>query len=70
MFGIFGMAEAVNLLMERGACRGAMAMTMRPTSSWLSHLGPPSEWVARRGQAHAWGSRALLHAQGTQRGQG
>jgi YjjI family glycine radical enzyme len=64
MFGIFGMAEAVNLLMEKGGLPWRYGHDDEANQLGYRISARLSEWVARRGQAHAWGSRALLHAQG------
>ena len=64
MFGIFGMAEAVNLLMEKGGLPWRYGYDDEANQLGYRISARLSEWVARRGQTHAWGSRALLHAQG------
>ncbi|MDX7873069.1 YjjI family glycine radical enzyme [Aeromonas caviae] len=64
MFGIFGMAEAVNLLMEKGGLPWRYGHDDEANQLGYRISARLSEWVARRSQTHAWGSRALLHTQG------
>ncbi len=64
MFGIFGMAEAVNLLMEKGGLPWRYGHDDEANQLGYRISARLSEWVARRGQTHAWGGRALLHSQG------
>lgn len=64
MFGIYGMAEAVNLLLEKEGLAGRYGH-----DEGANHLGHRisallSLYVTGRAQPHAWGGRALLHAQG------
>lgn len=64
MFGIFGMAEAVNLLMEKGGLPWRYGHDDEANQLGYRISARLSEWVVRRGQTHAWGGRALLHSQG------
>ncbi|WP_421272517.1 YjjI family glycine radical enzyme [Aeromonas taiwanensis] len=61
MFGIYGMAEAVNLLMEQAGRYGHDEEANRLGHRISARL---SELVRARPQSHAWGGRALLHSQG------
>ncbi|WP_439843016.1 YjjI family glycine radical enzyme [Aeromonas taiwanensis] len=61
MFGIYGMAEAVNLLMEQAGRYGHDEEANRLGHRISARL---SELVRARHQSHAWGGRALLHSQG------
>ncbi|MGR1199104.1 YjjI family glycine radical enzyme [Aeromonas hydrophila] len=64
MFGIYGMAEAVNLLMDKenlperyGRDEEANQLSYRISAQLARH-------VSETPQRHAWGGRALLHSQG------
>lgn len=64
MFGIYGMAEAVNLLMDKenlperyGRDEEANQLGYRISAQLARH-------VSETPQRHAWGGRALLHSQG------
>lgn len=64
MFGIYGMAEAVNLLMDKenlperyGRDEEANLLGYRISAQLARH-------VSETPQCHAWGGRALLHSQG------
>ena len=64
MFGIYGMAEAVNLLMDKenlperyGRDEEANQLGYRISAQLAHH-------VSETPQRHAWGGRALLHSQG------
>ena len=64
MFGIYGMAEAVNILMDKENLPGRYGHDEEANQLGYRISARLSEWVARRGQTHAWGGRALLHSQG------
>ncbi|WP_421246350.1 YjjI family glycine radical enzyme [Aeromonas sanarellii] len=64
MFGIFGMAEAVNLLMEKAGLPGRYGHDEGANRLGHRISARLAELVTSRPQSHAWGGRALLHAQG------
>ncbi|MFQ2414625.1 YjjI family glycine radical enzyme [Aeromonas caviae] len=64
MFGIYGMAEAVNILMDKENLPGRYGHDEEANQLGYRISARLSEWVARRGQTHAWGGHALLHSQG------
>ncbi|MDM5078663.1 YjjI family glycine radical enzyme [Aeromonas media] len=64
MFGIFGMAEAVNLLMDKAGLSGRYGHDEGANQLGHRISARLSAWVTARPQPHAWGGRALLHSQG------
>ena len=64
MFGIYGMAEAVNLLMEQAGLAGRYGHDEEANRLGHRISARLSELVRARPQSHAWGGRALLHSQG------
>lgn len=64
MFGIYGMAEAVNLLLEREGLAGRYGHDEGANQLGHRISALLSLYVTGRAQPHAWGGRALLHAQG------
>ncbi len=64
MFGIFGMAEAVNLLMEKGGLPWRYGHDEEANQLGYRISAQLSEYVTTTPQAHAWGGHALLHSQG------
>lgn len=64
MFGIYGMAEAVNLLMEQAGLAGRYGHDEEANRLGHRISARLSELVRARPQFHAWGGRALLHSQG------
>ncbi len=64
MFGIFGMAEAVNLLMDKAGLPGRYGHDEGANQLGHRISARLSAWVTARPQLHAWGGRALLHSQG------
>lgn len=64
MFGIYGMAEAVNLLMEQAGLAGRYGHDEEANRLGHRISARLSELVRARPQPHAWGGRALLHSQG------
>ena len=70
MFGIFGMAEAVNLLMEKGGLPWRYGHDDEANQLGYRISARLSEWVARRARPMPGAAVPPLHAQGTQRGQG
>lgn len=64
MFGIYGMAEAVNLLLEKEGLAGRYGHDEGANQLGHRISALLSLYVTGRAQPHAWGGRALLHAQG------
>ena len=64
MFGIHGMAEAVNLLMDKAGLAGRYGHDEGANQLGHRISARLSAWVTTRPQPHAWGGRALLHSQG------
>lgn len=64
MFGIYGMAEAVNLLLEKEGLAGRYGHDEGANQLGHRISALLSLYVTGRVQPHAWGGRALLHAQG------
>lgn len=64
MFGIYGMAEAVNILMDKEDLPGRYGHDEGANRLGHRISAQLSRYVTGRPQPHAWGGRALLHAQG------
>lgn len=64
MFGIYGMAEAVNILMEKENLPGRYGHDEEANQLGYRISAQLSEYVTTTPQAHAWGGHALLHSQG------
>ncbi|MFQ2541256.1 YjjI family glycine radical enzyme [Aeromonas caviae] len=64
MFGIYGMAEAVNILMDKENLPGRYGHDEEANQLGYRISAQLSEYVTTTPQAHAWGGHALLHSQG------
>ncbi len=64
MFGIYGMAEAVNILMDKENLPGRYGHDEEANQLGYRISAQLSKYVTATPQAHAWGGRALLHSQG------
>ncbi|MEG0175672.1 MAG: YjjI family glycine radical enzyme [Aeromonas sp.] len=64
MFGIYGMAEAVNSLMEKENLPERYGRDQEANRLGYRISAELSDYVTKRSQPHAWNGRALLHAQG------
>ncbi len=64
MFGIYGMAEAVNILMGKENLPGRYGHDEEANQLGYRISAQLSEYVTTTPQAHAWGGHALLHSQG------
>ncbi|WP_323921177.1 YjjI family glycine radical enzyme [Aeromonas caviae] len=64
MFGIYGMAEAVNILMDKENLLGRYGHDEEANQLGYRISAQLSEYVTTTPQAHAWGGHALLHSQG------
>ncbi|WP_323912975.1 YjjI family glycine radical enzyme [Aeromonas caviae] len=64
MFGIYGMAEAVNILMDKENLPGRYGHDEEANQLGYRISAQLSEYVTATPQAHAWGGHALLHSQG------
>lgn len=64
MFGIYGMAEAVNLLLEKEGLPGRYGHDEGANQLGHRISAQLSLYVTGRAQPRAWHGRALLHAQG------
>ena len=63
MFGVFAMAEAVNLLQEKAGADGRYGMDAAANELGHKISAQLAELVAARPMAHVWRGRAMLHAQ-------
>ena len=64
MFGIYGMAEAVNLLMDKENLPERYGHDEEANQLGYRISAQLSRHVTETPQVHAWGGRALLHSQG------
>lgn len=64
MFGVYGMAEAVNILLNKEALPGRYGHDEGANRLGHRISAALSAYVTGAPQPHAWGGRALLHAQG------
>ncbi|MDX7825257.1 YjjI family glycine radical enzyme [Aeromonas caviae] len=64
MFGIYGMAEAVNILMDKENLPGRYGHDEEANQLGYRISAQLSEYVTTTPQARAWGGHALLHSQG------
>lgn len=62
MFGIYGMAEAVNILMDKENLPGRYGHDEEANQLGYRISAQLSEYVTTTPQAHAWGGHALLHS--------
>lgn len=64
MFGIYGMAEAVNLLMEKDGNDGLYGHSEQANKLGVAISAALAEIVENTSVKHGWKDRATLHAQG------
>ncbi|HDN9024719.1 YjjI family glycine radical enzyme [Aeromonas veronii] len=64
MFGIYGMAEAVNILMDKENLPDRYGHGEEANQLGYRISAQLSAYVTTTPQTHAWGGRALLHSQG------
>ena len=64
MFGIYGMAEAVNILMDKENLPDRYGHGEEANQLGYRISAQLSTYVTTTPQTHAWGGRALLHSQG------
>ena len=64
MFGIYGMAEAVNILMDKENLPDRYGHDEEANQLGYRISAQLSAYVTTTPQTHAWGGRALLHSQG------
>ncbi len=63
MFGVYGMAEAVNILMEKGGAQGKYGFDADANAMGLRMTQQMSEIVNARALKNVWRGRAMLHSQ-------
>jgi len=63
MFGVFGMAEAVNALQDKAGLAGRYGHDASANALGLRITEALAEMVAARPMRHVWRGRAMLHAQ-------